>query len=308
AFRVLAVQGAAPLSAMPYTGSPFVAPSAAARQAAGDFRIDTFRTVDLRNRDELKSQLNAGYPIIFAAVVDYRFQTWSGAQTLGGASGPVLGRHAMVVVGYDDMRGAYRVMNSWGSQWGDRGYAWVSYDRFEAMGTEAYIVFDQKGYSADDAPRDIPADVWTPPSIPAERSSLIVESANPNWIDPMLGIGLRVTGTLAIPPSVQGTAQVVISLNFAGVNIPVVSPDPRFSTPGGQAAFGTPPVRLNGTGFETRWYAFIRYCSLNLPMGTYCVPNPTGYLARSDLIATPVLYVDGFGVAEGQPLPFSLLL
>ena len=43
-------------------------------------------------------------------------------------------------------------------------------------------------------------------------------------------------------------------------------------------------------------------------MGTACVPYPSGQLIRSELVANPALYVDGFGVAQGQSLPFWLQL
>lgn len=308
AFRVLITQGAAPLAEMPYTPSPFIPPSAAARAAAADFRIDTFRTVNLRNRNELRAQLHAGFPIVFAAFVDQLFWEWRGPRVIDQFGGPRLGRHAMVVVGYDDNRGAYRVINSWGRQWGDGGYAWVAYDQFEAMGTEAYIVFDQKGYDAASEPVELPADVWTPPSIPAGNSFLEVDGVDPNWMDPYLGVGLRLTGSLRIPPSVRGRAQVVITLNFASSNLPVRSLDPRYSTPDGQAAFGTPAVMVSDEGLSTRWYAFIRYCSMEVPMGTLCVPFPSGQIMHTDLLARPVLYLDGFGVAEGQTLPFWVRL
>ncbi len=37
------------------------------------------------------------------------------------------GAHAMVVVGYDDGREAFEIMNSWGSNWGNDGFVWVKY-------------------------------------------------------------------------------------------------------------------------------------------------------------------------------------
>ncbi|MBX2928007.1 MAG: C1 family peptidase [Saprospiraceae bacterium] len=40
------------------------------------------------------------------------------------------GGHAMVVVGYDDHKGAFRLMNSWGKSWGDNGFIWVKYSDF----------------------------------------------------------------------------------------------------------------------------------------------------------------------------------
>lgn len=38
--------------------------------------------------------------------------------------------HAMVLVGYDDNRQAFRVRNSWGSDWGDNGSIWIGYNFF----------------------------------------------------------------------------------------------------------------------------------------------------------------------------------
>jgi hypothetical protein len=307
AFRIMMLQGAAPLSAMPYTASPFVPVSPAAVASAGEFRIDTFRTVAFRDRAEMKTQLFNGFPIVFAAHVDQAFQAWQGAGVMNAAGGGYLGRHAMVVVGYDDARGAYRVMNSWGRGWGDGGYAWIAYSLFERIVTEAYLVFDQQGFTP--SREDVLAnDVWTPPAIPAEQSQLVVDGWDPNYIDPFLGVGLRLTGLVSIPPGVRGDAQVVVSLRFSQTGQVVSSRDPRFQLPSGQAAGGTPPLRLSGQGLTERWYAFIRYCSLDLPMGTVCVHSPTGMLFTSNLVAEPTLYVDRFGVARGQPLLFFVNL
>ena len=52
----------------------------------------------------------------------------------------VLGGHAVVAVGYDDKMiiknsecgketaGAFLIRNSWGTQWGDKGYGWLPYE------------------------------------------------------------------------------------------------------------------------------------------------------------------------------------
>lgn len=50
------------------------------------------------------------------------------------------GGHAQCVVGYDDRKygGAFLIMNSWGPQWGNNGFAWVSYPDFKFFVREAY--------------------------------------------------------------------------------------------------------------------------------------------------------------------------
>ena len=41
-------------------------------------------------------------------------------------AGKPLGGHAMVVVGYDDDQNAFRLMNSWGQEWCEGGFGWVT--------------------------------------------------------------------------------------------------------------------------------------------------------------------------------------
>ena len=54
----------------------------------------------------------------------------------------LLGGHAMTVIGYDDTRdgGAFEVMNSWGTDWGNGGYFWISYGDFNQFVFEGYEV------------------------------------------------------------------------------------------------------------------------------------------------------------------------
>ncbi len=40
-------------------------------------------------------------------------------------SGP--GAHFVVIVGWDDAKGAWRIKNSWGTGWGEQGYMWIKY-------------------------------------------------------------------------------------------------------------------------------------------------------------------------------------
>jgi hypothetical protein len=50
------------------------------------------------------------------------------------------GGHAQCVVAYDDRKygGAFLIMNSWGTEWGDNGFAWVRYPDFKHFVREAY--------------------------------------------------------------------------------------------------------------------------------------------------------------------------
>jgi hypothetical protein len=44
--------------------------------------------------------------------------------------------HAVMIVGWDDSLGAWKVRNQWGTSWGIQGYAWIAYGAYD-IGTEA---------------------------------------------------------------------------------------------------------------------------------------------------------------------------
>jgi C1A family cysteine protease len=44
----------------------------------------------------------------------------------------VEGGHSMALVGYDDQHRVFIVRNSFGTDWGDQGYGYLSYDFFDA--------------------------------------------------------------------------------------------------------------------------------------------------------------------------------
>ena len=52
------------------------------------------------------------------------------------------GGHAVTVIGYNDSKygGAFRVLNSYGYDWGDDGYFWITYKEFRDIVDAAYIM------------------------------------------------------------------------------------------------------------------------------------------------------------------------
>ena len=327
AFRVLAQQGAAPLSAMPYTANPFVPVPASAKNAAAPFKIDTFRRIDPNNDNNLKAQLVAGFPVVIGSRIYSDFAELPNGAVWSRAAGQYLGLHAMVVVGYDDNRRAYKVINSWGKNWSSNGYGWISYELFRLVVSEAYIVVDLKGPAVNDTgpdPAELPSDVWVAPEIAPSRSQISVAPfcntpfcqndasfSRHNVQNPTTGeIGMYVTGMMSIPAGVRGTAQIVIPVEFAN-GAPVLALTPQFGLPSGQAAFGTPPVNLTGTGVNTTWFAFVPYCALGVQKNVVCRPFPPPFGTvpfQSNLRAKPVLFIDQFGVAEGGHFPFFVRL
>ncbi len=124
--------------------------------AAANFRIKGYNrltqgannySTDLHG---IKQHLAQGAPVVVGMLVGQSFmqgmmgrKTWRPSRAE--YSGQGLGGHAMCVVGYDDQMngGAFQIMNSWGPQWGENGYAWIRYQDFEQFTKEAYGLFPE---------------------------------------------------------------------------------------------------------------------------------------------------------------------
>ncbi len=60
----------------------------------------------------------------------------------------IVGNHAMCIVGFDDNKagGSFEVMNSWGTEWGDKGFFWLPYEMLEQYGSYALELMDRESY------------------------------------------------------------------------------------------------------------------------------------------------------------------
>jgi len=81
-----------------------------------------------------KGYLSQGRPIVIGAKLGDRFMRWNSSAVISSDTynnpGMQHAQHAMVLSGYDDSKNAFRVRNSWDTNWGDKGSIWVDYDFF----------------------------------------------------------------------------------------------------------------------------------------------------------------------------------
>jgi hypothetical protein len=49
------------------------------------------------------------------------------------ATGPIVGGHAYLLSGYSVQRNAFRIVNSWGREWGHLGRAWIDFDLMNSL-------------------------------------------------------------------------------------------------------------------------------------------------------------------------------
>ena len=109
---------------------------------AARWRIASFQTLDPRVLN-LKQQLANGRPVVIGAEVSKDFKSGNlGLDGVWRKSGLAIEAHAMLLVGYDDQKEAFKLMNSWGRDWGDAGFAWLAYDLVPKVVVEAYVATD----------------------------------------------------------------------------------------------------------------------------------------------------------------------
>ncbi|MEA3543614.1 MAG: CARDB domain-containing protein, partial [Thermodesulfobacteriota bacterium] len=91
-------------------------------------------------------------------------------------SGQSRGGHAVTIVGYDDNKygGAFKVINSWGVNFGDNGYFWMPYSFAPQVLMVAYVLED-----ADNS--GVPDPVPTEPTHPVVDDSLLPNLTVQSW-------------------------------------------------------------------------------------------------------------------------------
>ncbi len=85
------------------------------------------------NVETFKYWLSKGFPILIGAQLGEYFMAWNSSSVITFDTKDYQGQHAyhaMVCVGYDDSKKAFRVRNSWDADWGDLGSIWIGYDFF----------------------------------------------------------------------------------------------------------------------------------------------------------------------------------
>lgn len=144
AFKCMIASGITTMDKKPFTGQKMtcdgMSPTGNSSNKLGAYRLVAY-TSELSGNSSygmttanLKAKLCEG-PVVVGAKLGETFMRWNSSATItsddpdsynGGHA-----YHAMMVVGYDDSRKAFRIQNSWGADdWGDNGFIWVGYNHF----------------------------------------------------------------------------------------------------------------------------------------------------------------------------------
>jgi len=121
------------------------------RTLAKAFAIQEYNALFGRNTDakvkifKTKKMLANNIPVVIGMAIRHNFNNPSGLYW-NPDEGDIrdYGGHALCVIGYDDRRQAFNIVNSWGTEWGNEGYIWVKYQDFARFAFFGYIFLAQE--------------------------------------------------------------------------------------------------------------------------------------------------------------------
>jgi outer membrane protein assembly factor BamB len=143
---LIKAQGACKLKDMAYNQDNCdVMPTPDQKQLAANFKIKDWGRIKIET-NTFRKFLYYDYPLIISARLDHNFKYYKDYKDANGEyiwnadSRNDLSYHAMVIVGYDDTRKAFKIQNSWGPNWANKGFIWLSYNILSEVILEAYII------------------------------------------------------------------------------------------------------------------------------------------------------------------------
>ncbi|EAQ38420.1 papain family cysteine protease [Dokdonia sp. MED134] len=136
--EILKNKGAISLGLFPYQDNTCsIQPTDAEDQIAQDYKILDYFYLSGNNMVlEMKELIYTQKPILIAAFLtsdfgeidDFGLTAYREHIVDYSVPGAC---HGMLVVGYSDQYNAFKVVNSWGQDWGDAGFVWIDYAAFE---------------------------------------------------------------------------------------------------------------------------------------------------------------------------------
>jgi len=143
ALDFIVTNGICTYQSMPYssTNGCSLLPTTSQSSEALNYKINSYSKIINTDKDAIKSMVSQNHPVIVAILADNSFVTAQPGFIWKTFSGSGNLPHCIVICGYDDSKNAYKIMNSWGTTWGDAGFSWIDYDFFPTKtGTYCYVI------------------------------------------------------------------------------------------------------------------------------------------------------------------------
>lgn len=154
AFGTLSSLGTCSEAKWPYDLSKlFIRPTWGSYREAYPNKVDSYYSIDGSGQtriDFVKRALRAQHVVVFGMIVDQDYMNYTGGVVPMPKQVRVnSGGHCQVIVGFDDNKQCWIVRNSWGTGWGEAGYAYVPYAYLDASDANDFWVPYLPGTSAD---------------------------------------------------------------------------------------------------------------------------------------------------------------
>jgi hypothetical protein len=141
ALTILKNQGVCSWLSMPYNSMECsTLPNSSQTAEAAGFKIGSYAVVYQNDEIAIKTLLTQNHPLIAGTSIDNNFTAAGAGFIWKSFTGSFGTNHAYVICGYDDAKHAFKVMNSWGTAWGDAGYSWIDYDFFGTLPGSVYVI------------------------------------------------------------------------------------------------------------------------------------------------------------------------
>ena len=116
----------------PYDITQFtVKPPTILYEEAKNHRSIKYKKVEQRI-SQLRMALKSGYPIVFGVSIYESFESLetynTGIVSMPNIDEKMMGGHAIALVGFDDKKRHFIFRNSWGKDWGEKGYGYIPFN------------------------------------------------------------------------------------------------------------------------------------------------------------------------------------
>lgn len=141
AMKIVQDQGVCSLACMPYDVQRInVPPTAEQRKAAAPYRARSYARINAIV--EMEAYLMASCFVAGVLVHEPFMDAPGGIIPMPEPGSEYLGGHAICIVGFDRRNRMFKFANSWGSQWGDRGFGHIGYATLQALLMDAWGMVD----------------------------------------------------------------------------------------------------------------------------------------------------------------------
>lgn len=145
ALKLFVSQGVCSLAVMPYRDTDYLTqPTSKQKEAAALFKALKWGSFAAGDVNAIKAHIAGGDAVVVGIPVYPDFENISPTNPVyDNTSGSLEGYHAICFVGYDDSKSAFKLVNSWGPDWGIKGFGYMSYKLVQRLGIVGYIMTDK---------------------------------------------------------------------------------------------------------------------------------------------------------------------